>query len=100
MRNYDVGLKCKSDHAILWLGFRMYDKSNKRDDNVMGCRKDVRTKMRILAHVHSVFEDICKDKTVKLPFKNTKDMFVSDNFNILREAINVYTAKDDFISCW
>ena len=61
----------------------------------MGCRKDVRTKMRTLAHLHTVFKDRCKDKRAKLPFNNIKDMFLGENFDILRESINLYTSKDE-----
>ena len=55
MRNDSIRMKCKKDEIVLLFGFRVLDKVKKRDDNIMGSRKDVRTKMRGLAHLHHVF---------------------------------------------
>ena len=60
----------------------------------MGCLKDVRTKMRILAHLHNCFIVQKRNKT-KLIFQNIKDTFNIDNSEQLRHAIDDYTTTDD-----
>lgn len=94
MRNDSIGSKCKKDQAILLFGYRLYDKVKKRDDNVVGCRKDVRTKMRMLAHLHTYFLQNSKED-VNFKFNNIKDMFDTDHFQCLWTAIDDYTSRED-----
>ena len=94
LRGDSIGIECRKDQAILLFGYRLYDKIKKKDDNVMGCRKDVRTKMRVLARLHNCFL-AQKTNETKLIFKNVKDMFNIDNFEQLRHAIYAYTITDD-----
>ena len=93
LRGDSIGMKCRQDQAILLFGFRLYDKVKKRDDNIMGCRKDVRTKMRVLAHLNTYFLE--KYEKTNLSYNNIKDMFNTDNFEILKEAIEGYTTKEN-----
>ena len=89
IRNDSIGMKCKKDESILLFGFRLFDKVKRRDDNIMGSRKDVRTKMRGLAHLHHVF--VTETDPPKQSFNNVKDLFVIKNFEMLKTAINIYT---------
>ena len=82
-----IGLICKRDQAILLFGLRLYDKIKKRDDNKVGSRKDIRAKMRTLGHLLKVFNE--KEPTTI--FGNVKDLFLMDNFDQLKEAIEEYT---------
>lgn len=97
MRNDEIGLKCKEDHSILLFGCRLYDKV-KKSNNISGTRKDVRTKMRMLSHLHSHFlkgeED---DENIKIEriFGNMKDIFITRNFDALKKGIELYTGDDD-----
>lgn len=93
IRNDKMGLKCKRDEGVLLFGFRLYDKSKKRDDNIMGCRKDVRSQMRILAHLHAFFVENNTEK--RIIYDNIKDMFLIVNFDSLRVAVDSYTTNDD-----
>ena len=89
MRNDSIGMKCKKDDSILLFGFRLFDKVKRRDDNIMGSRKDIRTKMRGLAHLHHVF--VTDTKPPKQFFNSVKDLFIIKNFEVLKSAINIYT---------
>ena len=89
MRNDSIGLKCKNDQSILLFGFRLYDKVKRRDDNIAGSRKDVQTKMRGLAHLHHIF--VTETKPIKQAYNDTKDLFVIKNFEMLKNAITLYT---------
>ena len=60
----------------------------------MGCRKDVRTKMRVLAHLYTHFLESYQQKEA-LKFNNVKDMFDTTYFECLREAIDHYTSTED-----
>ena len=84
-----LGLKCKNDQSILLFGFRLYDKVKRRDDNIAGSRKDVQTKMRGLAHLHHIF--VTETKPIKQAYNDTKDLFVIKNFEMLKNAITLYT---------
>ena len=57
-------------------------------------QKGVRTKMRILGHLHNCFI-VQKTNETKLIFQNIKDMFNIDNFEQLRHANDDYTTTDD-----
>lgn len=92
MRNDEIGLKAKSDRAILTLGLRLFDKTKKRDDNIMGSRKDVRSKMRNLAHLYKNFEN---KPAINKKFNNAKDLFLISNFTSLRAAIDDYSIDDN-----
>ena len=74
-------------------GYRLSDKVKKRDDNVVGVRKDVRTKMRVLAHLHEHFISLKASETI-LVFENIKDMFNIEHFELLKEAIEAYTTTE------
>ena len=89
MRNDSIGMKCKKDESVLLFGFRLFDKVKRRDDNIMGSRKDVRTKMRGLAHLHHVF--VTETDPPKQSFNNVKDLFIIKNFEMLKTAIKIYT---------
>ena len=93
MRNDTIGMMCKQDEATLLFGVRLYDKVRKRDDNIMGTRKDVRAKMRSLTHLHSVFLSLTSN-TKKL-FNNVKDIFIVENFENLKKAIETYTSAGE-----
>lgn len=89
MRNDSIGMKCKKDQSILLFGFRLYDKVKRRDDNIVGARKDVRTKMRCLGHLHNIF--VTETYPVKQVYNNMKDLFVIKKFDMLKRAITLYT---------
>ena len=91
LRNDEVGLKCKDDHAVLLFGVRLYDKV-KRCQNIIGARRDVRSKMRMLVHLYIHFMN---QKPTKICFENAKDMFHSNNFESLKKAIKSYTSPDE-----
>ena len=56
LRNDEVGLKCKEDHAVLLIGIRMYGKF-RRCQNIIGARRDVRSKMRMLVQLYIHFRN-------------------------------------------
>lgn len=93
LRNDEVGLKCKNDHAVLLFGLRLYDKVN-RCHNIVGARRDVRSKMRMLVHLYLQF---LNHKLTKICFGNAKDMFHTNNFEALTKAIASYTSAEENI---
>ena len=61
----------------------------RRDDNIVGSRKGVQTKMRGLDHMHHIF--VAETKPIKQAYNDTKDLFVIKNFEMLKNAITLYT---------
>jgi len=66
MRNDEVGKRVKKDRALLLFGCRLFDKALTKD-NVVGNKKDVRSKMRILMHLYIEF---LKEHPQRLVFNN------------------------------
>ena len=93
IRNDEIGMLIKKDSPIFLIGCRLFDKVKKRTDNAVGCKKDVRTKMRILAHLYSKFLDL----KPKVDFKNSQDMYAMRNFELIKEAVSIYTCTENDI---
>ena len=91
MRNDNVGSKCKEDSAILLYGSREFEKSLKNPDKIYSVRTSVRRNMREVAKVYLIFLNLNPTKY----FDNFKDLFLPENFHLLRKAITSYSEKDD-----
>ena len=91
MRNDDTGLKCKGDPAILLYGSKEFEKSLKNPDKIFSVRTSVRRNMREVAKVYLIFLNLNPTKY----FDNFKDLFLPENFHLLRKAITSYGLKDD-----
>ncbi|XP_057294029.1 uncharacterized protein LOC130657627 isoform X3 [Hydractinia symbiolongicarpus] len=96
IRDDAVGTLAKSDPVILMVGHRLYGKIKRRLNKKMEVERSVRSDMRRLAHVYSRFKDrvlevprdCCNDKN------NAGDMFLRENFEVLKYSIESYTHSD------
>ena len=92
MKNDDVGMKAKTDRAILLYASKDFEKTLKNPDKILETRISVRRNVRELTKLYMI---ILKIGLVKEHFKNVKDMFLVQNFDVLRSGITKYGMKED-----
>ena len=92
LKNDDVGLKAKNDKGILLFASKEFQKTLKNPDKILETRISVRRNLREITKLYMLFLEI---GLLKEHFKNVKDMFLIDNFSILRSAIEKYGKYDD-----
>lgn len=92
MKKDEIGLKAKSDHLLLLFASKEFENTLKNPDKVLETRKTVRRNVRELTKLFLTF---LKDKKVDKHFNNCKDMFLRQNFDILRSVIKEYGEYED-----
>ena len=92
LKNDGIGLKAKSDHSILLFGFKEFQKTLKNPEKVFETRITVRRNVRELTKLYMIF---LKNDKVSKQFNDCKDMFLMQNFEMLRSAITEYGQYED-----
>ena len=87
IRDDPIGIIAKSDQTILMIGSLLYEKVRRKLSKKSEVQNSVRNDMRRLSHLYSHF----KNNEVKPAYCNAADMFLRQNFNSLKLAIEVYT---------
>ena len=87
IRDDPIGIIAKSDQTILMIGSLLYEKVRRKLSKKSEVQNSVRNDMRRLSHLYSHF----KNNEVKPTYCNAADMFLRQNFNSLKLAIEVYT---------
>ena len=83
----EVGRLCQTDRTILQIGSVFYRRVRRKKDKAVQVRQTVRIEMRRLGFLY--FE-LKKHKITK-QHNNVQDMFIRDNFDSLRDAIDIYS---------
>ena len=91
LRDYEVGRLCQTDRTILQIGSVFYRQVHRKKDKAVQVRRTVRIEMRRLGFLY--FE-LKKDKITK-QHNNVQDMFIQNNFDSLRDAIDNYSTSDE-----
>ena len=86
-REYTVGDLCRTDETIVRIGSVFYRKIKRKTDKAIQVRRTVRMEMRRLGNLYLTFT---KENVIST-YNNAKDMFLRNNFNSLRNAIEIYS---------
>lgn len=84
----ETGRICRTDPALLLVGKRQFQKSKKKVDKVMECRKSVMQDMRLLATLYKAFKEY-------VPSITSEEMFHRSNFDHLEQAIEDTTTREE-----
>lgn len=93
-RTTEVGDTARSDPFIVAVGKRLWQKGHSKNDKVTEVRKAVMSDMRRLASLYVIFKDEMKIHSTS-ESTNAGDMFQRKNFDVLSEAVRVYTTETE-----
>lgn len=85
-----AGSLCKCDPTIQLVGKRLFQKDKSKPGKSMEVKKMVRANMRMLARLYIIFQEHVGD----LQDLTVRDMFDRTHFNVLREAVTIFTTKE------
>ena len=92
----DIGELCRTDKVIVNFGKRVWMKERSKQDKKSQVRKGVMAQMRQLASLYAAFlKQHEVDGNGVLQNGNAEDMVDRRHFQVLSEAIRVYTSKQD-----
>jgi hypothetical protein len=91
--NDETGDICRSDEAIIYFGTKLYDKLAKKADKKQEVQKSVRADMRRIAKLYAEFKRLCTEE--QTPNNSSADMLIRSNFDMLADAIEACTTKED-----
>lgn len=94
LREDEIGLKCREDSVICFIGKRLWTQSKRKADKKNEVRKGVMTSMRRLSALYLLFLKQQEELgVVKQREGNVADMFIRANFTHLEQAVIEYTTK-------
>ena len=91
IRDDEIGKIAKTDPTILMVGSRLYEKVKRRFSKKGEVQSCVRADMRRLSHLYMHFTSL----NPKNIHGNAVDMFIRSNFEVLKEAIEMYTNTNE-----
>ncbi len=95
-RENEIGETARTDPVIVTVGNRLWEKGQSKKDKTTEVRKSVMSDMRRLASLYIIFQEQHKMHSITPLDSNTAaDMFYRKNFEVLREAILLYTTHLD-----
>ena len=96
IRDDMIGRLAKSDPVILMVGHRLYGKIKRRLNKKLEVERSVRSDMRRLAHDYQRFKKRKLDLSLTCTNdkNNAGDMFLRENFEVLKCAVESYTCSD------
>jgi hypothetical protein len=91
----EIGTLCKNDPIILGYGKKKFRKLQfkKMHEKYEDKKTNIRTEMRRVGKLFYEFQQVCVEK--KVTCESSLDMFKSENFYLLEDAIENITTKDD-----
>ena len=92
LRENEVGNLCRTDQTILKVGMMFYGKVKRKADKKVQVRKTVRVEMRRLGNLYLHLKT--NQGSLVQIYNDASDMFLRQNFNLLRSAIDTYSSSE------